>query len=155
MCQISQPALSKAIRQLEAELNVKIVRRDPNFAGLTEQGDLVLAWARRIIAETDSLYETLLDSNKTSSGVLRLGILPVTFPLMSVFTPRFAKLQPNANLRVNSYEAAEIIKAFKNGDIDLAITYIGDFPSPAGRSHLLLEEEYEIRCRKGLKVSKK
>jgi DNA-binding transcriptional LysR family regulator len=73
---------------------------------------------------------------------------------MSVFTPRFAKLQPNANLSVNSYEAAEIIKAFKNGDIDLAITYIGDSPSPAGRSHVLLEEEYELVVAKGSRFAK-
>ena len=153
VCKVAQPTLSKAIRQLETELGVQIVRRDPQFGGLTQEGEIVLAWARRIIADTDSLREDLREAGKSFSGVLRLGILPVTFPLMTVFTSRFSKLHPRVNLKVTDYDAPEIVRAFKKGDIDLAVTYVGDYPGPAGRSHVLFEEEYELVIGKASKFA--
>ena len=155
VCHVSQPTLSKAIRQLEKDLDVSIIKRGHQYSGLTNEGEVVLAWARRIIAETDSLREDLREAASSSSGVLRLGILPVTFPLITVFTSQFSKSHPNVNMKVTSMDAAEIINAFKRRDIDIAITYVGDHPGPAGRSHVLLEEEYEVVVAKASRFAKR
>ena len=40
-CHVSQPTLSAAIQQLEAELGVQIVKRGQRFQGFTKQGELV------------------------------------------------------------------------------------------------------------------
>jgi DNA-binding transcriptional LysR family regulator len=46
-CYVSQPALSEAIRKLEQELKVPLVRRGQRFEGLTPEGERLVLWARR------------------------------------------------------------------------------------------------------------
>ena len=58
-CYVSQPSLSAAIRKLEHELDVPIVRRGRRFEGLTPEGERVLPWAHRILAERDALRHEL------------------------------------------------------------------------------------------------
>ncbi|MFZ0693530.1 MAG: LysR family transcriptional regulator, partial [Alphaproteobacteria bacterium] len=48
-CNVSQPTLSAAIRQMEAELGVPIVERGQRFQGLTPEGQKVLDWAHLIL----------------------------------------------------------------------------------------------------------
>lgn len=50
-CNITQPALSNALRALETEFNVVIVKRDRTYAGLTAQGERVLASAQSMLHE--------------------------------------------------------------------------------------------------------
>lgn len=59
VCFVSQPSLSAGIRRLEHELDVPIVRRGRRYEGLTPEGELVLAWAHRILAEQDALRQEL------------------------------------------------------------------------------------------------
>ena len=54
-CHVSQPALSEAIRKLEHELKVPLVRRGQKFEGLTPEGERLVHWARRILADCDAL----------------------------------------------------------------------------------------------------
>ena len=50
-CNVSQPTLSAAIQQLEADLGVPIVERGQRFKGLTAEGQRVLEWGHRILAD--------------------------------------------------------------------------------------------------------
>ena len=66
-CNVTQPTLSEAIRQLERELEVPLIDRNgPRYRGLTPEGQRVLAWAQRILADEDALTQEL--------GVLRGGL---------------------------------------------------------------------------------
>ncbi|MER6540105.1 LysR family transcriptional regulator, partial [Streptomyces sp900105755] len=56
-CHVSQPSLSAAIRRLEHERDVPIVRRGRRYEDLTPEGEVVLAWAHRILTEGDALGE--------------------------------------------------------------------------------------------------
>ena len=49
-CNVSQPTLSGAIRQLEEEIGVPLVERGHRFTGLTAEGETILAHAKRILA---------------------------------------------------------------------------------------------------------
>ena len=59
VCHVSQPTLSAAIQQLEAELGIQIVKRGQRFQGFTEQGELVLAAAQHMALECDRLHQKL------------------------------------------------------------------------------------------------
>lgn len=48
-CHVSQPALSRAIRQLEDELGVFIIERKKKVFGVTADGERVLKWAHDIL----------------------------------------------------------------------------------------------------------
>ena len=50
-CNVTQPTLSAGIRHLENELGVPLVERSQRFQGLTAEGERVLTWAQRIIAD--------------------------------------------------------------------------------------------------------
>lgn len=50
-CYVSQPALSSAIAKLERELNVTLINRGHSFEGLTREGERLVVWAKRILAE--------------------------------------------------------------------------------------------------------
>lgn len=56
-CRVSQPTLSAGIKQLEDALGVLLVRRGSRFLGLTEEGERVLDYARRIVAEGRALRQ--------------------------------------------------------------------------------------------------
>jgi DNA-binding transcriptional LysR family regulator len=56
-CHVTQPALSNALRSLEAEYKVVIVKRGRTFAGLTPEGERVLAAAQRMLQEHALLHQ--------------------------------------------------------------------------------------------------
>ena len=53
-CYVSQPALSASIAKLERELGVTLINRGHTFEGLTAEGERLVVWARRILAERDA-----------------------------------------------------------------------------------------------------
>ena len=73
VCHVSQPTLSAAIQQLEAELGVPMVKRGQRFQGLTKQGQLVVEAAQRMAIERDRLREQLRAQQDALSGILRVG----------------------------------------------------------------------------------
>ena len=59
-CNVTQPTLSEAIRQLEHELEVPLVDRNGRrFGGLTPEGRRILGWAQGILASEDALRQEL------------------------------------------------------------------------------------------------
>src|SRR5689334_20833544 len=65
-CYVSQPALSAAIARLERELNVTLINRGHAFEGLTPEGERLVVWAKRILAEHDAL--------KSEASAMKSGI---------------------------------------------------------------------------------
>ena len=47
-CHVSQPALSNAIKELERELGITVIKRNRAFEGITLEGERVILWARQI-----------------------------------------------------------------------------------------------------------
>src|SRR5215469_621671 len=99
-CHVSQPTLSAAIQQLEAELGVPIVKRGQRFQGLTEEGRLVMEAAQRMANERERLRAQLRDRNNASAGTLRVGVLGSTVPLLKSLTLPFCERFPHVNLNV-------------------------------------------------------
>jgi LysR family transcriptional activator of glutamate synthase operon len=71
---ISQPALSKQIRNLEEILGVELFKRTAVGVELTEEGTLLHKRIQPILSEMESLRKDLLNLQKVSS--VRLGTLP-------------------------------------------------------------------------------
>ena len=155
VCHVSQPTLSAGIQQLEAELGVQIVKRGRRFQGFTDEGEMVLASAQRMMIEADRLREKLRDRGTESSGMLRIGVLGSTIPLMKVFTRPFRQRYPNVNLRVIIQSAFDIQQQVEDGLLDVAITYLDKHASIYRRTRVLYTEEYELLIRRGTRFSGK
>ena len=78
-CYVSQPALSSAIAKLERELNVTLINRGHSFEGLTREGERLVVWAKRILAE-HAAFKAEVDAVRSGiTGTLRLGTVPTAF----------------------------------------------------------------------------
>ena len=59
VCNVTQPTLSAGIQQLEESLGVLIAERGQRFLGLTAEGERVLAWSQRVLADYGGLRQEL------------------------------------------------------------------------------------------------
>lgn len=144
-CSVSQPALSEGIRKLEAELDVPLIHRGNKFGGLTAEGQQVVLWARRILADRDGLTEDIRAMRGGLSGQLRFGSVPTASPAVSLLSARFCTRHPLARVRVVSDLTAEdVLHKLENYEIDAGITYIQG-PAPEGfRVAPLYREKYVL-----------
>ena len=78
---LAQSAISQQIRRLEAEIGIEIFRRNGRSVEPTEEGELVLAHARRVLAEVDDLHTQL----EELTGLLR-GTVGSAAPIRSART---------------------------------------------------------------------
>lgn len=128
-CHVSQPSLSAAIRKLEHELDVPIVQRGQRYEGLTPEGERVLLWANRILAECDALRQDLSTMRGSLSGVLRIGAIPTALTVAPLLTTPFCQRHPHARITLESLPSSEITRRLAEFELDIALTYVdGDEP---------------------------
>lgn len=72
-CNISQPAFSTRIRKMEDRFALPLVRRGNTFLGFTREGEVVLKWARKILADTEGLRQEIDALSNNLNGKLALG----------------------------------------------------------------------------------
>ena len=65
---VTQPSLSSALKPLEDQLGVQLVRRGSRFLGLTPEGERVLEWARRIVGDARALKQEINSLKDKLSG---------------------------------------------------------------------------------------
>ncbi|MPY47872.1 LysR family transcriptional regulator [Streptomyces acidicola] len=143
-CYVSQPSLSAAIRRLEHELDVPIVRRGRRYEGLTPEGEVVLAWAHRILAEGDALRQELSALRGGLTGTLRLGVVPTALPVASLLTTPFCERHPRAGVTLESLSSAQITHGLAEFELDAAMTYLDDDTLRQVRRFPLYEERYML-----------
>ena len=131
-CHITQPALSNAMRALEAEFGVVIVRRGRVFAGLTPEGETVLASARRMLHEHELLQQQLKSEADHPRGHLRMAAVPTAIPLLTRFAARLQARHPGIVLTVLSMSSVELETGLDTLALDLALGYIERMGKPAG-----------------------
>ncbi|RFA36290.1 hypothetical protein CAI16_05750 [Virgibacillus dokdonensis] len=71
---ISQPALSKTMKNLESELEVQLLDRSDKEIKLTEIGQLFFVQAEAVLNAFDSLKASLYDQSKLNKGEVIVGL---------------------------------------------------------------------------------
>lgn len=139
---LTQPAVSLQIRQLEQKLGVTLIERTGRRATPTAAGRELLAHAHRIDAAVTAALEDVAQHAKTIGGRVRLGtgataciyLLP---PALSDLRRRFPKLE----IVVRTGNTVDIVRAVEENDLDLGLVTL---PVP-GRSlevTPLLEDDF-------------
>jgi DNA-binding transcriptional LysR family regulator len=141
-CHVSQATLSEAIRRLERELGVALVRRGHRFEGLTPEGERALAWAHRILADCDGLRADLAAMRDGVAGRLRLGAIPTSLPVVSRLTQPLRERHPALELSIRSLSSREIERALHEGELDAGLTYLQNEPLCGVRTQPLYAERY-------------
>ncbi|MFO1039813.1 MAG: LysR family transcriptional regulator [Geminicoccaceae bacterium] len=127
-CGVAQPTLSAAVRQLEEELGVPIVERGNRFKGLTREGERVLSWAQRILADCEALDQELSSLKSAPGGQLVLGVIPTALPMTATLTAKLHRTHPGVVLRIRSMSSIEIQRGVDAFELDGGITYLDNEP---------------------------
>jgi DNA-binding transcriptional LysR family regulator len=124
-CHITQPALSNAVRALEQEFKVVIVQRGRAYAGLTLEGERVLATAHRMLREHRVLEQELGSPAHRPRGPLRMGAVPSAVPVLARFATLLQVQHPSIVPEVRTMTSREIETGLENLSLDLALGYTG------------------------------
>jgi DNA-binding transcriptional LysR family regulator len=144
-CHVTQPTLSEAIRQLECELEVPLIDRNGRrYRGLTPQGDRVLEWAQRILADEEALTQALAEIRGDLAGELRLGVIPTALPITPILTSAFYRRHPQVTLRIISHTSVGIERGLQAGELDAGVTYTDNEPLHNVHAHPLYRERYML-----------
>jgi DNA-binding transcriptional LysR family regulator len=141
---VAQPTLSAGVRSLERELGVPLVRRGREFEALTPEGELILGWAQRALADLESLRQEASRLRGGLEGTLRIGAIPTSLPLSPLVTARFRERHPRMRVRLTSMNSREISHGLLHGEVDAGLTYLDNEPLagvqtlPLWREHYLL-----------------
>ncbi|MET1028744.1 MAG: LysR family transcriptional regulator [Dongiaceae bacterium] len=141
-CNVSQPTLSAGIRHLEDEMGVPIVERAQRFRGFTPEGQTILDWAQRIVADYESLHQDLSLARQGLAGQLRIGVIPSALPVTSLITGPFAQQHPAVNIMLRSLSSKEIQRGLDAFELEAGITYLDNEPLENVRARPLYRERY-------------
>jgi DNA-binding transcriptional LysR family regulator len=139
-CHVSQPALSEAIRKLEHELKVPLVRRGQKFEGLTPEGERLVHWARRVLADCDALKQEVTALKTGLVGELRLGVVPAAATTVALLTDPFCAAHPLVRVQLETnLRSAGIVERIRRFELDAGILY----PDRHDTADLLVTPLYE------------
>jgi DNA-binding transcriptional LysR family regulator len=120
---VSQPPLSRQIRDLEQELGVDLFRRTGRSLALTEAGKLFLIEARAVLLRADKAVETVRTVAHGDRGSLRIAYAP---SLTAEFLPRALRLfeadRPGVRVALHDLSSEECLQRLADGKLDLALT---------------------------------
>lgn len=150
---ITQPTLSAAIKQLEDQLGVMLVRRGSRFQGLTTEGEQVLVWARRITGDARTMRDEMRAARHGLSGRLRIAAIPTALAMVPRLTTPFRDRHPGVSFSVISRTSVEILSLVGNLDADVGITYLDNEPLGRVVSLPLYRERYRLITAAGSPLS--
>jgi DNA-binding transcriptional LysR family regulator len=142
VCGVTQPTLSASIKQLEDMLGVLLVNRSSRFHNLTQEGERVLVWAKRIVADTRAMRLEIRTLREGLSGQLRIGAIPTALGIVSALTTPFREKHPDVQFKVLSAPSNDILGMLDNLDIDAGLTYLDNEPLGRVRAIPLCTERY-------------
>jgi DNA-binding transcriptional LysR family regulator len=122
-CFITQPALSNALRALETEFGVPIVKRGRSFVGFTEEGYRLLESARRMLFEEQLLKQDFSSQGQRIKGTLSIGVVPAAEPIAARFAAQLHVLHPGISPVVRSMNSHDIEAGLVQLTIDLGLGF--------------------------------
>ena len=122
---VTQPTLSKMIKNLEDELGVTLFDRSTRRVQLTEAGEAVRMHAQMVIRSIDHLRSALEDIKHLKHGQFSLGLPPVIGP--SFFPPiiaRFRQQYPRISMRIVEEGGKRVERDVLEGALDLGVVVL-------------------------------
>jgi DNA-binding transcriptional LysR family regulator len=138
---ISQPAVSKQLRELEKSLGMALFHRLSKGVRLTEGGEALLDYARRIFALESEAERALNELRNLERGHLALGAsTTIGVYLLPEICARFREKFPGIEIQLEIANTQEIQKRLLNNELDLGLTE-GFITSPDIQAEVLGEDE--------------
>jgi LysR family transcriptional regulator, transcriptional activator of the cysJI operon len=147
LCNLSQPAVSHQIAQLESELGAKLLNRAARRISLTVAGEVFLEETRRILAAVDRTHERMQEVARGAVGRIRLGATAtVGLYLLPSLLAAYRKAHPSFDLLLEIGAPHTIADRVARNDLDMAIV-AGTLPSGELRARHLADDECVLIAR--------
>ena len=143
-CGVSQPTFSNGIKQLEDSLGVLLVERGSRFRGFTPEGERVLDWARRIVADTRAMRQEIDALKHGLSGHLRIAAIPTALPVVAMLTTPYQAHHPDVRFTIHSRTSIEVLSMLENLEVDAGLTYLDNEPLGRVQAIPLYTEQYRL-----------
>ncbi|WP_138498739.1 LysR family transcriptional regulator [Nostoc sp. PA-18-2419] len=122
---ISQPALSKQIRQLERELGIELLRRNSREVKLTAAGEALLPLAEGLIEDWQFTLLKLREVAARETQTLRVGfICRIGNELTKSILSRFQALQPGWKVAIRFFEFSDPTAGLLSDNTDVALLWL-------------------------------
>lgn len=142
-CHVSQPALSAGLHKLECELGVRIIERTPQFRGFTPEGERVLIWPQRILADWQALVQDVSEESREGlQGTVRLGVVPAALPAVGVLVEEFCARYPATRVLIQQMSSRSIEQRLAEFELDAGLTYLDNEPLKDVIAQPLYREHY-------------
>ncbi len=125
-CGISQPAFSARIRSIEEEFGLPLVRRGNKFMGFTREGEVMLRWARKILADVEGMRQEIDALNSNLKGKLVVGTIPTALPFAADVSAQLRRDHPNLSIEIQSLSSTQIDIRLNDYSLDAGLTYVED-----------------------------
>ncbi|GAA0355005.1 LysR family transcriptional regulator [Actinoallomurus spadix] len=122
---VSQPALSYALKNLEAEFGVRLFDRHAGGVTATAAGRDVLAEARRTLQQADRVTAAAERHRRNATGVLRVGFeASGAGELTTRARAEFARRHPGVRVEPKRFDWGEEAAAVRDGRVDVAFVWL-------------------------------
>jgi DNA-binding transcriptional LysR family regulator len=143
-CNVSQPALSNALRELERELGFTIIERNRTFQGITPEGARVIPWAKQTLASLEGLRQDAGLIRGEPTGHLVIGFVPTAaYPAM-LLSAEYRRKMPKLSFEALNLSTAAILEGLKNQNLHFGLLYARSVTSDAFEMLPLFSERYVL-----------
>ncbi len=156
MCNVSQPALTRAIQKMEDELGGLLFSRERGNTHLTELGRMLEPHLREVLDRTNAAKETASRFLRLDSAQLRLGVMCTIGPVRFVsFLSQFRTDNPGVEITLQEAVPDRLCDLLVKGELDVALVARPDgFPPPL-QPQPLYKERFVIACDAGHPFARK
>jgi len=121
-CHVTQPALSRAIQQLEGEVGGLLLRRERTTTHLTDLGRLMRPYLEQILSQAEAAKQQAKGFLKLDKAELHLGVLSSIGPLnFTGFLGGFHHRHPGIRLIITEGTPARLVEMLQQGELEVAI----------------------------------
>ena len=119
-CNVSQPALTRAIQKLEDEMGGPLFRRERNLTHLTDLGRLMRPRLEKVLGDTEAAKLTALEFNTLEKAPLNLGVMCTIGPgrLIGLFS-RVQHELPGLDINLHEATAEMLVQKLTEGELDV------------------------------------
>jgi LysR family transcriptional regulator, hydrogen peroxide-inducible genes activator len=122
LCIVSQPALTRAIQQLEDELGGLLLRRERKLTHLTDFGRLIQPHLRQLLADAEAAKTTAKRFLSLQQAQIRLGIMCTVGPARFMsFLADFHASNPGCEITLVEGVPARLSEMLLQGELDLTV----------------------------------
>jgi DNA-binding transcriptional LysR family regulator len=124
-CNVTQPALTKAVQKLEQELGGALIHRERHLTQLTELGKMILPTLEKIFAAAEAVRLQARGYQKKTIAPLKIGLVPsVSAALITELLLELARIIPDLRVDLREADANGLVSMLLDGEVNAAL--VGD-----------------------------